>query len=112
MKGAGLGFVLGVALASAVWWFGTAYSDKDSGSPNRDSLYWSARGTNPEYWSSNGGNKDLTAADADDCHQLVGYRHSKEYLIWEDRLMLFRDCMKKKGYEFAVDAVSVTKERD
>ena len=106
MRGGTVGFAIGVVLASVVWWLGTAYSNKDSESPNRDSPYWSARGTNPKYWSSKGGNEALTAADADDCHQLVAASHSKEYLIWEDRLMVFRNCMEKKGYKFSVPPAS------
>lgn len=66
------------------------------------SPYWAVRGTTPIRWLPREREAlNWREADRTDCHQSAQHFHqTKQYLTWEDKVGLFADCMKGKGYRF------------
>jgi len=109
MKQLAVGVLLGSLLVGSLWlWDRTTGIFQTSASPNReenaDDPYWNVMTTDPLYWSKNDGDNKWLKADMKDCHRWVAALSSKQlgkYLMWEDRVDQFRNCMeRRKEYRF------------
>lgn len=92
----------GGSVGSAWWWSLQRLSPK--------SPYWDVKATDPTFWQHD--ERDKTgwkAGDMTDCHGLVAWMHSQQYMKWERRVDRFTSCMRSKGYTLTVQQEPLNK---
>ena len=108
MKQLTIGFLLGSLIVGGLWlWDRKMDGFKLTASHERedksDDPYWNVKTTDARYWSNKDRDNEWMKADMEDCHGWVSSLSKQlgQYLMWEDRVNQFSNCMKhRKGYEF------------
>jgi hypothetical protein len=89
-----IGLLVGGGSVGFFWW-------RDNQHANVKSPYWDVQSTDPAYWQHDARDKNgWKLGDMDDCHGLVAWMHSHQYMKWESRVDRFSSCMRRKGYKF------------